>query len=368
MQIDTLTLDGFRNYRHETFAFDARCNLICGENAQGKTNLLESIVYLCCGQSPRTRSEKELIGFSEQSARITAHSLRREREFETEIVLTRGMRRRLRINGVAVKKTADLSAVLNCVYFCPEDLLLIRAGASVRRRFMDTALTQLRPRYGEALAEYQRLQEHKTKILREAEEHPRFLAVLPEFEEAMVRYGALLIYYRARFCRRLAEIAADMHADCSGGREHLEIRYCTVSGIGDPFAPVDTLREELWAHLQAHRSAERAVRQCLSGPHKDDLEVLLNGNSAKQFGSQGQTRTAALALKLAERELYQNAIGEYPLLLLDDVLSELDPRRQEFVLNRIQGGQVFISCCEEETPERLLGGKLLSIAEGRLQA
>ena len=366
MRIDKLTLDGWRNYRRQTLDFDGSCNVIYGENAQGKTNLLEAMVYLSCGKSPRAHGDRELIGFDRQEASVTAQLLSRERAFTTDIQLFRGKRRKMTVNGVPAKTNAALSDVLHTVFFCPEDLFLIRAGAAERRRFMDLSLCQLRPRYAEALAEYGRLYEHKTRILRDSEEHPQLLQMLPEFNERLCRVGAVLIGYRARFCASLAEYARQAHFECSGEKEELTLLYRTVKTVEDPFAPQEQVCEALRRHQEAHLAAERASRLCLSGPHKDDVEVLINGRSARQYGSQGQVRTAALSLKLAEREIHKNAAGEYPVMLLDDVLSELDPRRQEYVLNRIQGGQVFITCCENDRLDTMLRGRVFHIRDGEV--
>ena len=222
--------------------------------------------------------------------------------------------------------------------------------------------------YAAALAEYNRIYEHKTRILRDSEERPDLLAILPEFNEQLVRYGAVLIHYRNQFAQKLNEYARIHHHECSGGKEVLDIQYKTVSSVTDPDADMQILAAELRQHMDMHQPAERASRMCLSGPHKDDLIVTIDGREAKQFASQGQTRTAALAMKLAEREIYKNATGEYPILLLDDVLSELDPKRQEFVLNRIAGGQVFITCCEDDRLPEMLGGKVLHVKNGAVQS
>ena len=271
------------------------------------------------------------------------------------------------VNHVSAKNSAALSEVYNTVFFCPDDLYLIREGAAARRRFCDTALCQLRPRYAAALAEYNRTYEHKTRILRDAEERPDLLATLPDFNERLVRFGAVLIHYRHQFAVRLNEYAALHHRECSGGKEELEIRYQTVSTVTDPAAEIAVVTEQLRDHMESHQAAERSSRLCLSGPHKDDLLVTIDGRDAKSYASQGQTRTAALALKLAEREIYKNATGEYPVLLLDDVLSELDPRRQEFVLNRIAGGQVFITCCEDDRLPQMLGGRVFHVEHGTIR-
>ncbi len=364
MQINELWLEGFRNYAEQHLLFDGSCNVIYGENAQGKTNLLEAMVYLSCGKSPRTASDRELIGFDRDFARLTGQICSRERDFRTEILLQRGRRRQMTVNGVTAKNGAALSDVLHTVFFTPEDLFLIREGAAARRRFMDLSLCQLRPRYAEALAEYSRLYEHKTRILRDSEEYPSLLDTLPDFNARLCQTGAVLIHYRARFVRALAEYAAQAHAECSGGREELSLAYQTVKTVEDPFADHAALVKALEDHQTAHYEAEIASRLCLSGPHKDDVEVSINGRSARQYASQGQVRTAALAMKLAEREIHRNVFGEYPVMLLDDVLSELDPRRQEYVLNRIAGGQIFITCCENDRLDTLLKGKVFHIHGG----
>ena len=366
MRLESLELRDFRNYRAQSVEFDPDCNVIFGENAQGKTNLLEAVVYLSCGRSPRARTDREMISFDAPSALLEAGILSRDREFRTRVELYRDRRRKMWVNQVPAKNSAALSQVYQTVFFCPEDLDLIREGAAARRRFLDTALCQLRPRYAAALAEYHRLYDHKTRILRDSEERPDLLELLPDFNERMVRFGAVIVHYRAQFAQALDRYAARHHLECSGGREHLEISYRTVSSVTDPAADVAVLTEQLRSHMASHQTAERASRLCLSGPHKDDLAITIDGREARSYSSQGQTRTAALALKLAEREIYQNAAGEWPVLLLDDVLSELDPRRQEFVLNRIAGGQVFITCCEDDRLPQLLGGKVFHVQNGTI--
>lgn len=366
MQIDRLLLEGFRNYDSQQLTFDGSCNVIYGENAQGKTNLLEAIVYLSCGRSPRTHADRELIGFDRARARLVGHIQAREREFETEILLNRGRRRRMTVNGVAARNGGDLSQVLHTVFFSPEDLFLIREGAAARRRFMDQSLCQLRPRYAEALTEYGRLYDHKTRILRDSDEYPQLLDTLPDFNHRLCQVGAVLISYRARYVQVLAVHARRAHWECSGEREELALSYQTVKTVEDPLGPVQDIAGALEEHQARHYQAELASRLCLSGPHKDDIAVTVNGLEARHFCSQGQVRTAALSLKLADREIHKNAIGEYPVMLLDDVLSELDPRRQEYVLNRIAGGQVFITCCENDRLDALLSGRVYHIREGRV--
>lgn len=367
MRIDHLALQDFRNYETVQVDFDPACNVIFGANAEGKTNLLEAICYLSSGKSPRARRDQELIRFGCDCGGITGEVFSRERDFRMEVQLIHGRRRRLRINGVNAASGAELGEVFRTVFFCPDDLYLIRSGAAERRRFLDTALCQLRPRYAAALNAYHRAYDQKTRILRDSEERPDLLELLPEFNEQLILRGAEIIRYRARYAQKLNEYAAASHLDCSGGREILEIRYETVSSVRDPLTELDEVTAALRAHMEAHRTAELASRLCLSGPHKDDLSVTINGNAAKSYSSQGQTRTAALSMKLAEREILKNSAGEYPVLLLDDVLSELDPKRQEYVLNRIAGGQVFITCCEDDRLPRMLGGQVFRVERGTVR-
>ena len=366
MIVKKITLDFFRNYVHLEANFHPRVNVIVGENAQGKTNLLEAVAYLSSVSSHRARYDREMIQLGVDSAFIKGEIFSRERDYTLEANLFRGARRQLYSNGVRLKTAEELSGLLNTVLFCPEDLYLIKEGAAARRKFLDDCICQLRPRYAAALAEYKRLHEHKTRILKDSEEKPSLLDTLDDFSLRMAQCGAIIIHYRAHFIKRLIEVAPAIHSDCSGGREKLSLRYETVSTVTDPLAQPKDLLPQLLAHQEAHRAAEIAVRQCLSGPHKDDIAVEIDGNPAKTFASQGQTRTAALALKLAARDIFYQDTGEWPVLLLDDVLSELDSRRQEFVLNRISSGQVFITCCEEEKLANLREGKAFHIRNGQL--
>ena len=365
MKLRRIALDGFRNYTDFTADFSPGVNVIWGENAQGKTNLLEAIGFLSGARSHRARGDKELLSFHRDRGTITAEVTSRGRDFLLEVQLFRGARRRLFVNHVKCKTAAELGGIVQTVLFCPEDLALIKAGAAERRSFLDHAICQLRPRYAEALAQYSKLLDHKTRILRDWEKHPSLLDVLEDFNEAMARAGALVIHYRAHFVRKLAEKAAQIQTEFSGGRETLALHYATVSTVRDPLGPTVELYEDLRRHQDSHAKAERDARSCLSGPHKDDLVARINGQPARQYASQGQTRTAALSLKLAERELFRDDTGQWPILLLDDVLSELDARRQDFVLRRITGGQVILTGCEAPDgsfPE----GRTLHIVQGKL--
>ena len=346
-------------------AFDAGVNLIVGDNAQGKTNLLEAITFLGSGKSFRTQKSSELVRFGADFADFSGSVFSQERLQNLRWVLFSASRpRQVYLNGVKKKTSGDISGVLQTVLFCPEDLMVLKAGSSARRRLGDNALSQLRPNYEAALTEYNRILEQKNRILKDRYENPALLEVLPEYNARLCQVGALLISYRARFYEGLGQAAARYHEAFSGGAEDFSLEYRTVSTITDPFAPIGELTGQLQDHLESHYRAELESAQCLTGPHKDDFDVSLSGINLKAYGSQGQTRTAAISLKLAQRQLMANQSGEIPVLLLDDVLSDLDPGRQDFVLNQITEGQVFITCCEPGRFTKL--GKTIEIRKGEV--
>jgi len=365
MVIQNLSLQGFRNYENFDCAFDSGVNLIVGQNAQGKTNLLEAICYLSRGAAFRTRKEAELIRFGAEFAELSARVDSYGREQTMRAVLFASRRpRQLYLSGIKKSTREDLDGVLHTVLFCPEDLMVLKKGASERRKLLDDALCQLRPKYATALEEYKRLLAQKSAALRDRIERPGMLELIPDYNERMAQTGAIIVTTRAKYLRQLAERAAAHHAAFSGGSETLRLQYQTVSTVTDPTAPAKAVYEQLKEHQQSHSRAELESMQCLSGPHKDDFEAALNELPMKAFASQGQTRTAAISLKLAERDLFEADTGELPVLLLDDVLSELDPGRQDFVLNRIRSGQVFITCCEQDKVTDI--GKTIRIEQGRL--
>ena len=365
MNLTEIELRDFRNYAHVKLEFDPGVNLIVGDNAQGKTNLLEAVSYLGSGKSFRAMKTSEMIRFGEDFADISGNIFSQERNQTLRWVLFNGSRpRQIWRNGAKKKTAGDIAGVLPTVLFCPEDLMVLKTGAAQRRRLGDHALCQLRPNYDAALTEYNRILDQKSRILKDHYDNPSVLAILPEYNTRLCQVGALLISYRARFYDSLGKSAAKFHGQFSGGAEEFRLDYKTVSTVKDPFAPVHVLTGELQDHLERHYRAELETATCLTGPHKDDFTVSLSGIDLKSYGSQGQTRTAAISLKLAQRQLMGREMGEEPVLLLDDVLSELDPGRQDFVLNQIVSGQVFITCCEPGRFTKL--GRTIEIRKGNV--
>jgi DNA replication and repair protein RecF len=366
--ISRLVLRDFRNYTEQDVSFCPGMNVVCGENAQGKTNLLDAVCTLADGRSPWAGGIAETVRFGAEAARVSADVSTPEASFRLVIDIPAQGRRRLSSGvwppgghepaPVLVTSARGWLGKLPVVLFSPEELQLVKGPSSLRRRFLDAALCRVRPAYWQALARYNKLREQKAKLLRDG-----LYETLPDYNRGMADHGAVLIEHRADYVSRLMPLAAGVHGKISGGRESLTLSYVTDC---DPCHLYETLTSRL--------HEEKAARQCLTGPHRDDFEVMLSvgddGNrpdelqSVRQYGSQGQARTAALSLKLAERALCREFLGTTPVLLLDDVLSELDAARRDFVLHHIGEGQVLLTCCEGE--ERLRAGRVLRVENGVL--
>ena len=367
MTVNELFLDGFRNYSGITAKFCNGINVITGRNAQGKTNLIEAIYYLTAGRSFRPASDKELITFDRETACIRASIVSGERDQTLEARIFRGHRRQLFANEVKLKKAAELTGRLTAVLFCPDDLTIIKDGAAVRRKLMDSCLSQLRPGYLAALTEFNKLYENKTRILKDYHDKPALLELLDDFDLRLAQQSAQLIYYRAAFAESLSRRAASIHEEFAGGAEELLISYKTVGRMDPRGKKASELLPELLEHQRQHRNAELRSGLCLSGAHKDDLEIEINGQAARKYASQGQARTASVSIKLAERDIHYDDRNEYPVLLLDDVLSELDSKRQSFILGRIKLGQVFITCCDDSAVTAYNSGATIRVENGVIQ-
>ena len=365
MRIDEIEIYNFRNIEKGILQLGANVNVVNGENAQGKTNLLEAIYMTAGGRSFRTRFDNEIIGFSQNITSIEAAFNAAERNQKLQIHLIRGQKKKISLNGVNTV-AAKLQGVLTAVLFCPEDLRLVTDGAVVRRRFLDMAISQLRPGYAAALNSMNQYHEQKIRILRDMRENPSLFKVFDEFTDGLLKTSASVIRYRAAFIDRLCGEAARIHLDFSGEREILGMEYKTCSAVTEPKASASEIYAQLLEHAARHRDAEISSGRCLTGAHRDDLVILIDGISAREYASQGQTRTAALSLKLAEREIFMQDTGEYPVLLLDDVLSELDAARREFVLRRITGGQTVITCCDGGESLGKTNGRIFTVENGKI--
>ncbi|MBO6040919.1 MAG: DNA replication/repair protein RecF [Oscillospiraceae bacterium] len=357
--------ENFRLLEPQRVEFSPGVNVITGENAQGKTTLLEAVYLLTGGKSFRANYDRELIAFDKERAVLSGGFHAAARDQKIELTFARGRSRQIKLNGVRTP-AAELRGALHAIIFSPDDLGLVRGPAAGRRKLMDAAISQLRPGYGALLADFGRVYENKLRILKDWREKPSLLEPLDEFNRQLAVYSARLIRYRAAFAGKLAEAAAPIHREFAAGREELAVAYTTVSTVEDPKASERDIFEAVWERQRTLRQAELDAGSCLVGAHKDYLAIAINGTDARAFASQGQTRTAALSIKLAEREIFLGDTGEMPVLLLDDVLSELDAARQDFVLNRIGGGQTLVTSCNGESVSRLLQGRVLRMEKGRV--
>ena len=333
MIIESLELLNFRNYERECFIFDENTNVLYGDNAQGKTNVLEAIYFCSTSRSHRGSKDKKMIRFDMPEAHLRMNLLKGSIHHKVDIHLKRNKAKGIAVDGVPIKKTADLLGICNVVFFSPEDLNLIKNGPADRRRFIDLELCQLNRLYVHSLVQYNRVVIQRNKLLKELFFHPEYEEMLDIWDMQLASYGREVSQYRREFIGELNELICPIHQKLSGGKEELIIQY-------EP----NTEADQLEAAVKKSREADRKQKTTLVGPHRDDLSFYVNGIDIRRFGSQGQQRTAALSLKLAEIELVKKIKKEYPILLLDDVLSELDGKRQDHLLASIRHIQTIITC------------------------
>lgn len=363
MQVTRLTFERFRNLKDGEFAPCSGVNVITGENAQGKTNLLEAIWLFTGGRSFRMAKDKELVAFDREDSRLQMDFEAGNRQ-QTAAITIKG-RRSAELNGIPQSSAAKLAGVFCGVVFSPAHLSLIKGGPQERRRLMDAAYCQLRPSYVKVLADYARVLSQRNALCKAGAGGEGADELFDLWDKQLAQTGCLLIHSRQLYLRRMAPQARRIYEGLSGGKEDFDLQYrSTVEGIVDRTAA--EIAQLLYDELRRHRAADLAAGFTTVGPHRDDLEVLINGNPARQFGSQGQQRSAVLAMKLAEATLLQEVTGEKPVALLDDVMSELDISRQDYILNHIQDWQVFITCCDSTSIFKLINGREFRMSGGKL--
>ena len=368
MTVAGLSLRGFRNLADAGFSPCDGINVLYGENAQGKTNLIEAL-WLCTGsKSFRGAKDAELIRLGEKNASLALTFEAAGREQQLQLTIDGG--RKALLNGVTLESPAKLAGEFCAVIFSPEHLNLIKDGPALRRRFIDAAICQLMPRHAPAAAEYQRILFQRNALLKDIPQHSELIDTLDVWDERLARAGAAMIFTRLRYLRRLSAAASAVYGGIARGEE-LDIAYESSEHV-DYSCPMENtaaalrqLTDSLRQAMTALRGADIDAGYTHAGPHRDDLAVTVNRLSARSFASQGQQRSAVLALKLAEAAVLREQRGESPVLLLDDVLSELDFNRRDYLLNHIEG-QVFITCCDPAGIAGLLGGRTFEVNGGRV--
>ena len=361
MIVRELTYDGFRNLHPDRWQPSEGVNILYGDNAQGKTNLLEACWLFTGARSFRGAKDSEMVAFDREAARLGLTFTAGGREQEATVTIQK--RRQATLNGVTLPSANRLAGVFCGVVFSPAHLSLIKDGPETRRRFADGAICQLRPRTVAILSDYQKTLIQRNALLKQWREQPDSKAeeLLELWNTTLALHGARITRARDRYVQRLQPLAAEIYSGLSGGRETLTLEWETP--ISTDGTPGDTAR--LWLEqLQAARRADLAAGFTTVGPHREDLRLSIDGLSVKNYGSQGQQRSAVLALKLAEASLLREVTGETPVAFLDDVMSELDPSRQDYILNHIDGWQVFITCCEPSAALKHTAAKVFSVKQG----
>lgn len=333
MVVESIKLNHFRNYEKLELKFDGGTNLFYGDNAQGKTNILEA-VYLCgTTRSHKGSKDREIIHFGDDESHICMNIKRGDIPYRIDMHLKKNKTKGIAINGVPVRKASELIGIVNFVFFSPEDLNIIKNGPSERRRFLDMEMCQLDKIYLYHLSNYNKVLVQRNKLLKDFSFYPESAAMLDILDEQLVQYGSVLIKMRNQFIKNLNEILKEIHRSLSGRKETLVMEYENNTGI-----------EEFGQVLFKNREKDIRTRVTNTGPHRDDLCFMISGIDIRKYGSQGQQRTAALSLKLAEIEIVKQNVKDTPVLLLDDVLSELDSSRQRYLLESIHDIQTMITC------------------------
>ena len=358
MIIKSIELQNFRNYEDLNISYDEGTNIFYGDYAQGKTNILEAAYLSGTTKSHKCSKDKEMIRFGEQESHIRTVVVKKDKEYQIDMHLKNNRSKGIAINKVPIKKASELYGILNIVFFSPEDLNIIKNGPAERRRFLDSELCQLDKIYLSDLTTYNKILNQRNKLLKDMVYRPDLKDTLPVWDMQLVETGRKIIRRRKQFVDELNEIVHDIHYRISGEKEDLLLQY-------------EPSIEDIFFEDELSRVKERDMRQCMTsvGPHRDDLLFSIGEVDIRKFGSQGQQRTSALSLKLSEIELVKRSIHDTPVLLLDDVLSELDSNRQNYLLNSIHDTQTLITCTglEEFVKNRFHINKIFKVVQGTVE-
>lgn len=359
MFVTELKLNNYRNYATEKILFGEHVNLIVGKNAQGKTNLIETILYSAVGKSPRTTKDVDLINWSADRASFCLSVQKKEGKKTIEAIFNRKVKKSLKVNGVNLLKIGDLLGTINVVFFSPDELKLVKDAPQDRRKFLDTDISQLSKNYFYNLIKYNKILDQRNKLLKSGQNAKLIEDTLPIWDIQLADVGSKIIFARMDFLQNLKAYAKQSHAFLTSGKEDLEISYAGVVGES-----VEQIKQKLLDGLKHFREKDLKNGYTNIGPHRDDIKLVVNDIDIRSFGSQGQQRTVALSLKLAELEIFKNEVGEYPILLLDDVLSELDQDRQQRLLWKVKDLQTIITTTQYD-PFMVQDANIIKIDGGK---
>ncbi len=364
MKINSIELNNFRNISSIKLEATDGVNVIYGENAQGKTNILEAIWLFTGCKSFRGAKDPDFIKFGEEISKINLSFSDNVRDKKSEIVFG-NKKKNVSLNGISLRSSAELIGSFYGVIFSPTHLSLIKDGPSERRKFLDTALCQLKPSYAEHLAGYRRSLMQRNALLKDIHLNSQLYDMLDSWDDSLARYSAAVISERLKYIDILSQYSKEIYSGISEYKEDFSVAY-SRKDITDINISVHDLYLNELEKIKDARKEDILTRSTTVGPHRDDLDIKINNVSARSFGSQGQQRSCALALKLGESEIIKKITGETPVALLDDVMSELDEKRQDYVLNHINDRQVFLTCCDPSQVLRLCTGKSFLIKGGKL--
>lgn len=355
MIVKKIKIKNFRNIDLAELKPSKRTNVIYGSNAQGKTNILESLWLFSGLRSWRTSKDAELIKIGAEKAVLSIWIFTEGRNQRINITIEKN--RVAEVNGISLDSMSELATKFCAIMFSPDDLGLISNGPAERRNYADRVISSIYPKYSALMQRYHRAVEQRNSVLKDYRIHKDLDFLLDDFEKEIVKAGNDIIIYRKRFCEKLKQYCPAIYRGLSNGKEEISAEYLS-SGGNTP--------EEFIENLKNSREIDCINLATSVGPHRDDFEIMIDGISARKFASQGQKRSAAITLKLAESEIIEEITGNVPIILLDDVMSELDKSRQKYILNHIKGRQVFITCCDPSNIEGLVAGKVFNVEKGQV--
>lgn len=355
MHIHSLELKNYRNYEYLNMNFNSGTTILYGDNAQGKTNILEAIYLSAATKSHRGSKDREIIRFEQEESHIRTQIMKQDILHRIDMHLRKNKTKGIAIDGIPIRKSGELFGVVNVIFFSPEDLSIIKNGPTERRRFLDLELCQLDKLYLYNYTNYNKVLNQRNNLLKQISFQSRLADTLEVWNQQLVQYGSEIIRSRRVFIEQLNEILKEIHFNLTGGKEHLRIQY------------EESAKEGEYAELLIHKQdLDLKYQSTQYGPHRDDLGFYINDIEVRRFGSQGQQRTAALSLKLAEIEIVKKRIHDTPILLLDDVMSELDEKRRDYLLHSIDKLQTIITCTgyDDFIKERMNINKVYKVVKG----
>lgn len=357
MYVETLALRNFRNYEALDIIFSDKINILYGDNAQGKTNILESIYLSATTRSHKRAKEKDIIRFGEEESHIRLNIKKRDVGHRIDVHLKKIGNKGIAIDGIPIKKSTELFGLINIIIFSPEDLSVVKSSPGERRRFMDMEICQLSRIYYSNLSKYNKILDQRNNTLKQIAYRNGVEDVLDVWDDQLVDVGSSIIKERQNFINMLNEVIKEIHKNLTSEGEEIELKY-------EPNVESDNFDDV----LKEKRNIDIKNTTTMSGPHRDDFGIFINNVDVRKYGSQGQQRTAALSLKLAEIELVKKIINDNPILLLDDVMSELDSKRREALLNSIKDIQTIITCTgyDDFIKQRINVDKIYKISNGKI--